>query len=237
MLGMVVAGSGQVAGARLRKTATNITGAVRVAYTRSTATSKNLRIVFDIDNSAMWLEEGDLPMLVQTSDTTGTGGADAVTEAERAAVAETDGILKGQRAARPSFHAVDSFGISSGDPGPAPSVDPNAPPPPAPDDADGGAPPNKGPRKLERGIKIRQIQTGHDDASRTSGRAYLYFWPGGLTERASIQLRIGESKEDGDTITLIVSPLTGRITVKNGPQSLVVPHDDKEASEREDKGS
>src|SRR4029077_20179696 len=92
----------------------------------------------------------------------------------------------------------------------------------------------KGPIPLPRGIKFREIQTAHDDAPRTSGRAYLYFWPGGMTERASIQLRLGDSTDDSDTLTLLVSPLTGKVTAKDGPVSLVIPVDDKSASERED---
>jgi general secretion pathway protein H len=206
----VVVGSGQIDGSRLKKTATNISGAVRVAYTRSTATSKNIRLVLDIEGSAMWLEEGDVPMLVQTKDRTGTGGADPVTEQEKLAVSEGDRIIKGPRAPRPFFKAIDDLGVTP---------------------AEGG----KGPRKLDRNIHFREVQTAHDDAPLTKGRAYLYFWPGGLTERASIQIRIGESNEDSSTLSLLVAPLTGKVTVKSGPVPVPQPADDKEASEREDK--
>jgi general secretion pathway protein H len=210
IIGSVVAGSGQLATARLKRTASMVTGAVRVAFTRATATSKPQRIVFDMDEQKIWLEEGERPMLVQSKDLTGTGGADAVTQAEAQAVAEGETILKGPRAPRAHFHAVQSLGFAE----------------------QSGA---KGPRPLERGIKYREIQAMHDDHPRTTGRAYLYFWPGGQTERASIQLRIGDSMEDHDALTLLVSPLTGKITVKSGAVALVLPVDDKEASEREDK--
>jgi len=60
----VVFGGGQLGMARLKHTATAISGAVRVAYVRSTATSKSERIVFDLDENKMWLEEADSPMLV-----------------------------------------------------------------------------------------------------------------------------------------------------------------------------
>src|SRR5271168_3652044 len=84
----VVGGTGQLGGARLKHTATAICGAVKVAYTRATATSRSLRLVFDIDQRTMWLEEGDAPMLVQPKDATGTGGADPATDAEKKAIAE-----------------------------------------------------------------------------------------------------------------------------------------------------
>lgn len=212
IMGAMVLGSGQMASERLKHTAAMISGAVRVGFLRATATSKSQRLVFDMDEQKLWLEESDLPMLVQSKDTSPTGGAQASTAAERAAAEVNDRILKGPHPPRPAFHAVESLGFSNGS----------------------GA---KGPRSIERGITFREIQTAHDDAPRFSGRAYLYFWPGGQTELANIQLRIGRSVEDGDTLTLVLSPLTGKVTVKFGPVPFVLPVDDKAASERDEKGA
>lgn len=208
MTGGILAGSSQLSGARLKHSSALVSSAVRVAYTRATARSKSVRIVFDFENDTFWIEEGDLPMLVQSKDTTSTGGASAATDAERAAVDESDRILKGPRAPRPKFTPVDSPGLG----------------------ASKGS--KKGPTPLEGGIKFRQIQAQHDDSPRTQGRAYLYFWPGGMTERASIQLSIGGSKEASQTLSLLVSPLTGKVVVKSGSVDMKVPADDKEASDR-----
>ena len=38
-----------------------ITSAIKVGYTRATATSRNLRLVMDLDKSAIWLEESERP--------------------------------------------------------------------------------------------------------------------------------------------------------------------------------
>jgi general secretion pathway protein H len=210
--GAVLGGSMQLPSSRLRGSITMIASAIKVGYTRATATSRNLRLVMDLDTRKLWLEESDAPMLVQSRDTTGTGGADPVTEAERAAVAETDTILKGPRIPKPMFHKIDATGFG--------------------DMAEG-----KGVKSLQRGITFRSVQTAHDDAARTAGRAYLYFWPGGLTERASIQLRIGDSIEDSRTLTLVVaSPLTGKVAVKSGPAELELPIDADHASDRTDTG-
>jgi general secretion pathway protein H len=57
-----------------------------------------------------------------------------------------------------------------------------------------------------------------------------------MTERAAIQLRMGKSTEDSETLTLVVSPLTGKVTVKSGAVALEIPMDDRSASEREDTG-
>jgi general secretion pathway protein H len=170
----------------------------------------------------MWLEEGDAPMLVQTKDTTGTGGADPATDAERAAIEEGADILKGPKVARPRFHPVAGISMSADE---------------VTAGKDGAPTGGKGPIPLPRGVKFRSFQTGHDDNPRVKGRGYLYFWPGGLTERASIQIHVGDSTSDDDVLSLAVSPLTGKVHVKNGPVALVIPLDDKEASEREDNGA
>jgi general secretion pathway protein H len=210
--GAVLGGSMQLPSARLKRSATMIASAMKVAYTRASATSRDLRLVMDLDRQKVWLEESDAPMLVRSKDTTGTGGADAVTDAERAAIAETDQILKGPRIPKPHFHPIEAYGFG---------------------DSEGG----RGGKPLQRGITFRAVQTAHDDSPRTAGRAYLYFWPGGLTERASIQLRIGDSIEDTRTLTLLIaSPLTGKVTLKGGPADLELPIDADHASDRTDTG-
>jgi general secretion pathway protein H len=210
VVGGVVLGTGQLSGSRLKRASTTLAGAIRVAYTRATATSRPVRIAFDLEQHTITLEESEAPMLVQTKDRTGTGGAEAATEVERKAIAEGERIVKGPQAPRATFRPIGG-GVAGTDIG-------------------------SGARPIERGIKFREIQTAHDEEPRTSGRAYLYFWPGGLTERASIQLKIGDSTDDGDTLTLLVSPLTGKVTVKSGPVALQKPKDDSEASDREDRG-
>jgi general secretion pathway protein H len=218
---MLVGGSGQLSGARLKHAATALSGAVRVAFTRATSTSKNLRLVFDIDASTIWLEEGDAPMLV-THDKSAAAGADPATEAERAAIAEGESIVKGPKVAHSHFHPVSGISLTADQVAPT---------------KEGAPPVGKGALALPRGITFREVQSLHDDLPRKEGRAYLYFWPGGQTERSSIQLRIGHSEDDGDTLSLLVSPLTGKVTVKNGPTALVIPTSDKEASERDDNGA
>jgi general secretion pathway protein H len=60
----------------------------------------------------------------------------------------------------------------------------------------------------------------------TSGRGYIYFWPGGLTERAYIQLKRAGGGEEA--LTVIVSPLTGRTKIEKGLVDLPEPRTDKE---------
>lgn len=210
--GAVVIGSGQLASSRMRHSSTMLAGAVRVAFARASATSKTIRLVMDFQESSIWLEEGSQPMLVQSRDVTGTGGAAASTTAERQALEESSRIVKGPTPARASFTEIDAMGVAASQPG-------------------------KGHKALDRGIQFREVQAAHDDKPRTEGRAYLYFWPGGQTERAVIQLRVGNSTDEKNATTLLVSPLTGKVTVKDGAVPLARPEDDKGASEREDPGA
>lgn len=212
IMGAVVIGSGQVGSARLRHSSTMIAGAIRVGFSRASATSKSVRLVMDFTENEIWLEEGDQPMLVQSKDITGTGGAAAATNAEKLAIDESSRIVKGPTAPRSAFREIDAMGLAASTPG-------------------------KGHKALERGIKFREVQTAHDAEPRREGRAYLYFWPGGQTERASIQLKVGDANEEKDAISLLVAPLTAKVTMKDGAVSLPKPIDDKEASDREDPGA
>src|SRR5258708_28555423 len=67
-----VGGSMGLASTRLRRSGTTIASAVRVAYTRATATSRSLRLVLDLDEQKIWLEEAETPMLVRPTDAAGT---------------------------------------------------------------------------------------------------------------------------------------------------------------------
>ncbi len=205
----VLMGSGQLASAKLKKTATSLVGVIRVAYTRASSTSKSVRLVFDFQERSFWMEEAEQPMLVTPKDSTGTGGAEAVTALEQQSIAESARLIKGPSAPRAHFKQVD-MGLLAID-----------------TDTKGKV------RDLPGNISFRSIQTTHDDMPRTSDRAYLYFWPGGQTERASIQLRIGDSTQDADTLTLLIAPLTGSVNIKSGPSPLTEPKDD---SDREDHG-
>jgi general secretion pathway protein H len=209
--GAVVLGSGQTSSARLKQSTALVAGAVRLAFSRANTTAKPVRIAFDFEKSTIALEESDGAMLVQSGDKTGTGGAAAANGAEEAAIAENKRILDGPSAPRAKFRGVEEGALHTSDA-------------------------KKGPRALPNGIRLRSIQTGHDDTPRTDGRGYLYFWPGGQTERAAIQVAVGEQPTDSQIFTLLVAPLTGRVTVKAGAQPLTKLADDKELQEREAPG-
>ena len=213
IMGAVVIGSGQLASSRMRHSSTMIAARSASASRARRATSKSVRLVMDFTENAIWLEEGDQPMLVQSKDTTGPAARPPRPTRRSRRSRRASRIVKGPTRAA---HVVQG------------------------DRRDGRrrvSTPGKGHKALERGIKFREVQTAHDDEPRKEGRAYLYFWPGGQTERAAIQLKVGELTDEKDAITLLVAPLTGKVTVKDGASRSRSRVDDKESSEREDPGA
>jgi general secretion pathway protein H len=206
--GMAMMGGSVADGARLKHSAVMVASAVRIAYGHANATSKVVRLVFDIDQRTVSIEEASGDLKVARNDV--TGGAAAATEAEKKATEESDAILKGPRTTRPTFQKVKTVGW-----------DPDK---------------DKAGRELEKNIQILQVETNHQDLPQKTGRAYLYFWPGGQTERAAIQIAIKNSEIDADSMTMLVSPLTGKTELRKGRLLMPRPRDDVDASERQDTG-
>ncbi len=204
---MVVSGTGLLSGTRQRTAATLLMTGIRMGITHSNTTGLPSRLVMDLDKHAVLLEETSGRMLRRVGEDDeedATAGAEPATEAEREAREETERILEGPREPPPRFSPVASF-------------DPGA------DDLSKGRP-------LGRGIEFVSVQTEHDTEPRIDGRAYLYFWPGGGTEKAVIQIR-----RHGETegISIVVSALTGRANIVRGAVEYDEPDVDVDFGERE----
>lgn len=72
---------------------------------------------------------------------------------------------------------------------------------------------------LPEGVKLESVWTAHQSEPYTSGKAYLYFFPSGQTERAYLHIGDGD-----DTYTVIVDPMTGRAKV--APERIEVPDEE-----------
>ena len=208
VVGAAVSGLGLLRSARLKHSAIIIVSAIRVAYTQATVLSKPVRLVFDMERNEIILEESaqeSFSSFFLDKKDQKTGGAAAATEQERLAQEQVESILKGPRAAKPSFKPTKAFGF---------------------DPAHG-----KTGKELEGGVRFLQVETGHQEEPETQGRAYLYFWPGGQTERAAIQIAVGGSPEDGDIMTVLVSPLSGKTKIEKGRITMPRPRNDSEESQ------
>jgi general secretion pathway protein H len=202
-------------GVRLRRSATMLASAIRVAYSHASATSKVVRLVLDFDRRSVALEQtaGDGMHLRQNDR---TGGAVAVTPVEQKAQEEAEKILKGPIAPRPAFRPVKAYGWD-------PDLDKRG--------KQGGPVTEKTAKDLADGVRFLQVETGHEDLPNTNDRSYLYFWPGGMTERAAIQL---EAIKTGEAMTILIAPLTGKVELKVGRVNMFRPRDESEESERQD---
>jgi general secretion pathway protein H len=210
-------GSGTLPSARLKRGAVLLSTAIRAGYAHSTQRGKPARLTFNFVQRDFTFEEADRPMLVAPKDV--AGGAEPATAAEKEAVAEADAILKGPRAPRASFRPVIplAFDLAGND-----HLD-NV----------------SATKHLEPGIHILLVDTGHQQQAShnvDAERAYLYFFPGGMTERAVIQLGIGPNPLDDDVMTLFVHPLTGQTELHKGRRTLPKPRTDQDASERVEEG-
>jgi general secretion pathway protein H len=194
-------GAGSIGSSRLRAAAATVIAYSRIAVTRTNATGRPVRIVFDLQKGQIWLEESTtsrgLRASANPSDSTekarsddeyqGPDG-DRARAAKAAGDVEAERFIEGKGKQRPSFQPIKGLEIAGESVGEQ--------------------------RDLGRSIEYHQVQTEHDAEPHTEGRAYLYFWPGGETEWASVQLRRSGEKSSG--LTVLVSPLTGRARIEHG---------------------
>ncbi|HTM44494.1 MAG TPA: prepilin-type N-terminal cleavage/methylation domain-containing protein [Polyangiaceae bacterium] len=191
LVGTVLLGAGAFTGARLRAAAAMIMNGVRIGINRANLTGHATRMVFDLDAKTVTLEETSGRMLIEKkSDSEPSAGAEGPNQVEQDAVKSAQLILDGPHAPRARFSPVAAFVGEKG---------------------------NQSGRELGKGVRYLAVQTEHDSEPRVDGKAYLYFWPGGSTERAVIQLApTGET----EGISVVVSGLTGRAHVEHGLSEL-----------------
>lgn len=207
LAGSLLFGKNMLVGSRVKSAGTLIASSVRFGLTRANATGKPTRLVIDFDKKQLSIEEASSSLMLREKGKDQTGGAEASTAAEAKARAEADRIVEGPRAPRPRFTKL------AGTTG---AVEELA----------------KG-RALGDGVEIVQVRTEHDDDYVREGRAYIYFWPGGTTERAVVQLKKAGDREA--SLSVVVSPLTGRAKIEKGAVDFPEPRGvDQEYSEREE---
>lgn len=195
-------GAGGLGASRLRGAAATVVAYSRVATTRTNATGRPVRIVFDLDKGRIWLEESATSRAMREdpkaaelrASQSGASDDSDAPDSERARAAKANGeasaelFIEGRGKQVPSFEPLKGVEIAGESVGES--------------------------RDLGTSIEYHQVQTEHDEEARTDGHAYLYFWPGGETEWASVQLRRSGDKSNG--LTVLVSPLTGRARIERG---------------------
>lgn len=211
LTGSAVVGMGGIASSRLRGAAATIVALSRVAVTRTNATGRPVRLVLDLDKHQVWLEEAETSRALRTNLSDENEKAKATKREEQRllavkanAEADAERLLEGKSGTKAGFIPVEKLEMAGEKVG--------------------------APRELGSSIEFRQIHIEHDGEPRKDGRAYLFFWPGGETEWASIQLR-RSGEQDG--LTVLVSPLTGRARIERGSVDLPKPAREGEIDEVE----
>ena len=205
--GSLLFGKNMLVGSRVKSASTLIVTAVRFGLTRANATGKPTRLVIDLDKKQLAIEEASGSLMLREKGKDQTGGAEAATAAETKARQEADRILEGPHAPRPHFSKL--TGVTG-----------------TVEELSAG-------RALGDGVEIVQVRTEHDDDYIREGRAYIYIWPAGTTERAVVQLKKAGDKEV--SLTVVLSPLTGRAKIEKGAVDYPEPRGfDQDITEREE---
>lgn len=179
----------------LRATASQLAGAIRYCYDRAITTNSYYRLVIDLDKNAYWAERAEDKMLLrrEKEKTSGKGQAfdqEAADKLRDEEMAEEDQRLR---------ERGQGLGIA-------------LEPPPKPKRAKFQTFSDATTKKVQlKKVRLFDVYTPRQPEAYRKGRAYLYFFPDGHTERALVHVADGD-----DFYTLLVSPLTGKVEVKNG---------------------
>jgi general secretion pathway protein H len=181
--------------AGLRGSAAQLAGAIRYSYDRAVTTNSYYRVVLDFDQNTYWIERSDDRMLLGREKEKAAGKGQAFDQVaadkardERAAEDDQRMRERGQ-----------GLGIA-------------LEPPPRPKRAKFQTFSDAAAKQVKlKGVRLFDTYTPRQREPYKKGRAYLYFFPDGHTERALVRLAQGE-----EFYSLKVSPLTGKVDVVAG---------------------
>ena len=211
MMGASVYGFRAVAKSELRASASKLAGAIRYCFDRAVTTGSYYRIVIDLDDDKYWAERSEERSYLKSGKEEAPGHGQAFDE--QAEEKKRDEEEK----------KLEELASSAG--GATVTIDP----PPKPSRAkfqtfkDATLPEVK----LKR-ARLFDVFTPRQREPYTKGRAYLYFFPDGHTERAIVRLHDGD-----DFYSLVIHPLTGRVEVMSGKVDIPRDFGDRDEEGRE----
>ena len=185
-----------VSRATARTDAGRLAAAIRYLYDRAVTTGAYYRLVIDLSANKYWAEKSDerFYLVREKESAPGRGRAPDDAEKERQLVEEEErerqqlsGLAKELLPPpKPKRARFESFKDST-----LPTV-------------------------ALKVVHLRDLYTPRQREPYTEGKAYLYFFPDGHTERALIHL----SDDDDHVVALRVHPLTGRVEILPGNQRM-----------------
>lgn len=233
IVGMAVLGFGATRNAEISRATNQVANLARYAYDKARVTGDYYRLLIDLDAGTIALQQGDDRMYLPA-----TGRDGKILEVDEDRLEEqADRDKRAEEAYNRSVQAQVYNEGSGGGGGGGDAEDAGYDPyaaqkrkvprrrPPLFDSFEDENTLSElaKPIKLPEGVKITYVRTADDLQPITKGQASLFFFPRGRTQEAHIQLEDEEIAEARYTIK--VQPLTGRVTIIDGHEDLVLPDD------------
>lgn len=228
MIGMVVVGFGAGRNAEVSRATNQVANLIRYGFDKARVTGDHYRLHIDLEKNTISLQVGDDRMYLPATDR--DGQILEIDESE-----EKDREDRDRRAEESYNRSIQSevYGNGSGGGGADDSgFDPYAVQkrkvprrrPPLFDafEDENALSDLKKPLSLPEGVKIVYVRTADDLEPITEGEASIFFFPRGRTQEAHIHI---EDEEVEARYTIKVQPLTGRVTIEDGHEELVLPDD------------
>lgn len=181
MMAVAIPALSAVTRAQLRQKSGQLAGGIRSLYGASAIAGHTCRLVLDLDANAYWSECAKGSVRLAREGERSQNGARLSTKEEelQQEAAGREGLSEEERE-RLALLQKSAFAESKDIPR----------------------------TELGGSVRFTDAWVQHQPERYTTGKAFLYFWPSGLTEEASIHLAQGD-----DVFSLIVSPLTGRVKI------------------------
>jgi len=193
-------GLGAISRTRLRSSAFRVMSAARFAYNRSLTQGTTTRLRFDLEKNTMAIEETYTPVTLATNEQLESDEGQAVDPWDLARTRLQE---------------------------PLSPVTPTSPFQPISNQS-GKVLDRYSTKPVGDDISVHALITPHESDTRTDGEGSVYFFPGGVTEHAVIQL-----SDSSDTVYSVeIHPLTGNARIHNfAYEPLNELHDDGEVED------
>ncbi len=159
----------------LRAGAANIASALRASYVHALTTGRTTRLVLAVGSNRFWIEDTDDAHVLDATDPLHQGGAAETAEDAERLARRAADLIATQRPRAPRAEFSRPQGSRYRE------------------------------RALADDVTIVRLYAEHLEEPREQGNGHVYFWSGGVGERAVVQLR-GAS---GEVYSVVLRPLTG----------------------------
>lgn len=178
---------------KTRQLTWRVTTMVKYLYNSSITENKTNRLVLDFESNSYWAESTFDKFLLDKASALNDKRSDVKKEEVKKAVEETEGETGGEEAKAGEDEENSYIEPQEASFGAVESIVIET-------------------KQIPKGISIKDVWTEHDLEPVTQGRAYIYFFPSGVAERAIINFK-DDSNEDKQ-FSVSVEPFTGDVDIE-----------------------